>query len=152
MKGTILRQFSYSLLFLAFSICPSTSDIFPGKKHFVRVVNDLEAKRLDVHCYSADDVIDRTLSTKGEQLEFEFRSVVNTYWNCSMNSVVGHVGIEAYISEDPLIDECGGVHCIWNAREDGIYLYRIKHSDYVKKYDWIPKPLRVRSIKRNVRP
>ncbi|KAI5339481.1 hypothetical protein L3X38_018753 [Prunus dulcis] len=32
--------------------------------------------------------------------------------------------------------ECGGAHCIWKAKEDGIYLFHIQTKEDKKMHDW----------------
>ncbi|ONI29881.1 hypothetical protein PRUPE_1G219300 [Prunus persica] len=63
--------------------------VTPFKKFFVRIVNNLDNKRLDFDCRSEDSVIDRSLPASGDEFEFGFR--VNfqftTYFFCNLWSL-----------------------------------------------------------------
>ncbi|CAB4292526.1 unnamed protein product [Prunus armeniaca] len=138
MKGKTLRVLYYFLLLASLAFKPSScsSTLSIGKKYFVRIVNDLDNKPLDFSCKSGDDQINRSLPNAGSNFEFGFRLGFTTQFNCDLRYSTYHAMIIAFRDDEALLNDCGGVHCIWSAREDGIYLYRIKHDDYKKWYDW----------------
>lgn len=115
----------------------------PFKKYFVRVINDLGASRvLQFHCMSKDDDLGlRTLPSIGE---FEFKFRINfsgsTLFSCDFTYLNHHVTFDAFRADEDFLKTCSGVHCIWEARPDGIYLMDREHI-YKKKYSWDQKTM-----------
>nr|XP_011460994.1 PREDICTED: uncharacterized protein LOC105350517 [Fragaria vesca subsp. vesca] len=108
----------------------------PFKKFFVRIINEVGLHKLDVTCKSKNDVLVRTLPP-GNHFEFGFR--VNfpgsTLFHCDLRYLNHHAGFVAFKTDLDFLPHCSGVHCIWQARQDGIYLM---DSDqvYQKRLGW----------------
>ncbi|KAI5348330.1 PREDICTED: S-homolog [Prunus dulcis] len=115
----------------------SCIDIFPGKKHFVRIVNQLEKEQLDYHCRSADDDLGlRSLLPNGEW-EFGFRNdFLKTHWDCDFWYANYSAHFRAFDLDDDFLEKCGGAHCIWAAREDGISLFSITENEWYIELGW----------------
>ncbi|ONI29885.1 hypothetical protein PRUPE_1G219700 [Prunus persica] len=139
MQRKSIFQFYCFLFFLGLaSAAQRDTSVTPFKKFFVRIVNNLDAKKLDFECKSQEDVIARSLAARGDEFEFGFRLDIqlSTYYFCDLWYLNYHVGFHAFQVDEQLLDLCGGVHCIWQAQEDGIYLYNIQRGNWLRKYSW----------------
>lgn len=137
MKGKAMRQLFYFVLFLSLAFGPrSCFGFWPGKKHFVRIKNELSTQQLNYHCESdMDDLGDRILAPH-QEWEFKFRASFDTYFQCSMWYANFIVTFDVFYPSDAFMDRCGGVHCIWRTQESGIYLFHINTGEWEKMYDW----------------
>lgn len=114
----------------------------PGKKKFVRIVNNLNnGERLNFRCQSKNDDLGVRSLAVNEQFEFGFR--VNfwgrTLFFCHLWFLDKQASFVAYKSNLDFQTECGGAHCIWTAREDGVYLLHINepyHNEDKLTYLW----------------
>ncbi|XP_004309768.1 PREDICTED: uncharacterized protein LOC101313175 [Fragaria vesca subsp. vesca] len=107
-----------------------------GKKYFVRIVNNLDGNQeLTFKCFSEDDIIGPRTIPPNEQFEFEFRETLFTFFQRSAWYSNYTCDFQAF-NQKAVDAHCGGVHCIWTARQDGMYLFNIQTQEYVKKSDW----------------
>ena len=140
MNQMIIAQF-YCFVFIllqAFGLSTSSNLIFGLPTRHVRIVNHLNNKILTYHCKSGDDDLGvRTLKPNGEW-EFSFRPTFYavTEFYCYFFYENFHTAFDVYKDDGKLNVQCGGVHCIWTAQDDGFYLYNLKKNQNVKMHDW----------------
>nr|POE64653.1 hypothetical protein CFP56_64800 [Quercus suber]POE64654.1 hypothetical protein CFP56_64801 [Quercus suber]POE97982.1 hypothetical protein CFP56_51964 [Quercus suber] len=141
MEQRIISKFYCFVLVLLFGFCLCSSfTLVPWelRKHYVRIVNNLNNKTLNYHCKSGDDDLGlKTLQFK-EEWEFSFHLNVRdtTLFYCYFSYENFHAAFVAFNGDPDHRLDCGGDHCIWTAQEDGFYLYQIKHNENVKQHDW----------------
>ncbi|KAJ4846683.1 hypothetical protein Tsubulata_049343, partial [Turnera subulata] len=100
---------------------------FLSRRYHVRIVNNLNSNILDLHCKSGDNDLREQDISKNSDFGFSF---CKNYWGttlfwCNFNWGDNHGGgyhiwwdkQEGY-TECP----CPHYHCIWSARDDGLYL------------------------------
>ncbi|PQM33884.1 uncharacterized protein Pyn_08939 [Prunus yedoensis var. nudiflora] len=84
-----------------------------------------------------DDFGLRSLPPNGEY-EWGFR--VNfwgsTLYFCNFWYLDNHGVFDVSRDTIDFLYECGGAHCIWKAKEDGIYLFHIPTKEDKKLHDW----------------
>ncbi|VVA35128.1 PREDICTED: S- [Prunus dulcis] len=145
MMGSTPRwQLHFFLVLLALAFVGQIScfnpDPIPGRKHFVRLVNNLRNGQLLVKCGSEtpDDLLGEHLLGTNEEYEFGFRMNLyrTKFYRCDMSYSNYHNRFEAFTATKHFLEKCGGVHCIWRAQEDGISLYNIKHDQWSLIYGW----------------
>lgn len=140
MKRGAVFQFCCLVFFLGLaSVAHGDSWATPGKKYFIRIVNNLDNKQLAFVRKSADDVISHSLPHRGDQFEFGFRLNFfgTTLYFCNLKYQNHHVVFDAWKLDKQLLRLCGGgVHCIWRAQEDGIYLFNTQWGSWIRKYVW----------------
>lgn len=108
------------------------------RRFHVQIENGLAKETLWAHCKSGDD--DLQVRQLGPQGQFNWAFKLNirgtTLYFCHLWWNGGQHSYESFKANDKLIQgECGGTSCIWQAREDGIYLKHGK-GDYKFKYAW----------------
>lgn len=112
----------------------------PLKKNFVRIINNLNnGETLNFRCQSKDDDLDVRSLAVNEQFEFGFR--VNfwgrTLYFCNLWYLDKHAVFDAFKPTMDFKAECGGSHhCIWTAKEDGVYLLNVSTNENIMKYVW----------------
>ncbi|CAB4278131.1 unnamed protein product [Prunus armeniaca] len=142
MKGSskAIWQFYCVVLLLASAFAPSTSYwIRRGlTKDYVRIVNNLNNQQLQYQCKSKDDDFGlRSLPPNGEY-EWGFRVNLwgSTLYFCNFWYLDNHAVFDVFRDTIDFLYECGGAHCIWKAKEDGIYLFHIQTKEDKKMHDW----------------
>nr|POE97983.1 hypothetical protein CFP56_51965 [Quercus suber] len=107
------------------------------RKHYVRIVNNLNNKPLNYHCKSGDDDLGLKTPQFKEEWEFSFHLNIQDImlFYCYFSYENFHAAFVALNGDPDQRLDCGGDHCIWTAQEDGFYLYQIKHNQNVKQYD-----------------
>ena len=141
MKQRIIFLFYCFVFVILFGFHQSSSfTLIPWelRRHYVKIVNNLNNKPLNYHCKSGDnDFGPKTLQFK-EEWEFSFYINLQdtTLFYCYFSYEIFHAAFEVFNGDPDHRLDCGGDHCIWMAQEDGFYLYQIKHNENVKKHDW----------------
>ena len=115
------------ILALAFGLSNAWTwwDHEPGKKKFVRIVNQLDNGHvLNFRCQSKNDDLGVHSLAVNQQYEFHFRINVwgTTLFFCHLWYLDRSVRFDAFKADQEWFAECDGDHCIWNARESGIFL------------------------------
>ncbi|PRQ41577.1 putative plant self-incompatibility S1 [Rosa chinensis] len=137
-----LGQIYCVVLLIALAFGSSNASInFPGTKKFVRIVNNLsKGERLNFHCQSKDNDIGVRSLAVNEQYEFSFRINIwrTTLFFCRLWYSDKHAEFVAFKVSYDFYQDCGNQdHCIWTAKEDGVYLkdeleiFWVKNSIYV---------------------
>nr|XP_023922412.1 S-protein homolog 5-like [Quercus suber] len=140
MEQRIISQFYCFVLVLLFGFCLSSSYMLQPRefrKHYVRIVNNLNNKPLNYHCKSGDDDLGLKTPQFKEEWEFSFHLNIQDImlFYCYFSYENFHAAFVALNGDPDQRLDCGGDHCIWTAQEDGFYLYQIKHNQNVKQYD-----------------
>ncbi|CAL9013003.1 unnamed protein product [Prunus brigantina] len=130
MQVQTLRVLYYFLLLASIAFKPSSCS--PGKRFYVVISNNLENKRLDFSCESLN--INGSLPTAGSQFDIVVDFEITKQFNCDLRYSTYHATIIAFRDENTFAIDCGGVYCIWSAKESGIYL--VTHNGFKKMYDW----------------
>ncbi|KAK8561229.1 hypothetical protein V6N13_149601 [Hibiscus sabdariffa] len=112
-------------------------------KWHVHVVNGLSNNKiLFVHCKSADDDLEMNNLTVGSETEWTFRTTIigKTLFWCYVASRSDHVHarFDVFWEDNDLFEKCAWKHCIWTAKDDGIYLMNVPQSDneFVHNWEW----------------
>ncbi|XP_022143839.1 S-protein homolog 1-like [Momordica charantia] len=111
----------------------------------VHVVNNLNNNFLDVHCKSKDDDLGYQRLVRGADFQWSFK--VN-FWGttlfwCNLHKPGAYVTFEVFWPESRnawLRNRChNGTegHCIWTAKDDGIYLRNIPTNSEELIHKWI---------------
>ena len=125
------------LLFLALALGLSTSSGVPHlRKHYVRFINQLDNKVLNVNCKNQNPYIDLNLHILLPQEEYEFSYMVNRtmLFNCDLRH--GSTSAVFPVSDRTTKRQCGGNHCVWKAQEDGVYVLNRKTNVYKFMHGW----------------
>ncbi|KAK8614882.1 hypothetical protein V6N13_068671 [Hibiscus sabdariffa] len=107
----------------------------------VHVVNGLSSNKiLFIHCKSADDDLGEHNLTAGNEFQWKFKTnffVTTLFW-CFMASRSDHVHAKFNVFEmdEALFYRCNWKHCIWIAKDDGIYLRNIPQNYDEFRYKW----------------
>ncbi|KAM1045289.1 hypothetical protein ACFX13_037067 [Malus domestica] len=139
MKGNTVMQLFYFSLFVALAFGPSaTSGLWPGRKRFVRIVNNLgNNQQLTYHCWSQDDDLGVRYLPPNQEWEWKFHLDFESVWDCDFSFSNYHAHkINVFFPSDKFIGRCGGAHCIWKAEDQGLSLFHIKGNFWEKVYDW----------------
>ncbi|KAK8614892.1 hypothetical protein V6N13_068681 [Hibiscus sabdariffa] len=109
---------------------------------YVHVVNGLSNNKiLLVHCKSKDDDLgEHHLSVGSEtQWHFKINLIRSTLFFCYMASESDHVHVrlDVFWYDSKLFYMCNWEHCIWIAKDDGIYLtnLRDKHDSFMHRWE-----------------
>ncbi|KAK8635663.1 hypothetical protein V6N13_004390 [Hibiscus sabdariffa] len=107
----------------------------------VHVVNGLSNNKiLLVHCKSADDDLGERHLTVGSETQWHFKIAIigSTLFFCFMASDSDHVHVrlDVFWLDQELFYRCNYKHCIWTARDDGIYLKNIPDNIDEFKHGW----------------
>ncbi|PRQ41573.1 putative plant self-incompatibility S1 [Rosa chinensis] len=110
-----------------------------GRKKFVRIVNNLNnGERLNFRCQSKN--VDLGVHSLAVNEQFQFHFKVNfwgrTLFFCRLWYLDKHVEIVAFKSNLDFQENCGGDHCIWIGKEDGVYMFRNSKNENILTYLW----------------
>ncbi|BFG14171.1 hypothetical protein CerSpe_004450 [Prunus speciosa] len=143
MKGSKgIWQLYCVVLFLALSFGLSTPWRWPSTpftKNFVRIVNNLSNNQsFTSHCKSNDNDIGFHTLAPNEQYEWKFRvnMISSTLYFCNFWYKDYHNVFDAFKAKYEFIYDCGGAHCVWKAKDDGIYLTQGQTMEDKKWFDW----------------
>ncbi|CAL9024060.1 unnamed protein product, partial [Prunus brigantina] len=104
---------------------------------YVRIVNNLNNQQLQYQCNSKGD--DFGLRSLPPKREYEWGFRVNfwdiTLYLCNFWYLDNHGVFAVFRDTTDFLYECGGAHCIWKAKEDGIYLFHIQTKEDKKLHD-----------------
>lgn len=106
------------------------------RKHYVKFINQLDNKVLNVNCKNLNPYIDLNLHILLPKEEYEFNYNVARGMSFSCDLRHGFTSKVFTVSDAPTKRECGGNHCIWKAEDAGIYLLNRKTNQYKFKYGW----------------
>ncbi|KAJ0111752.1 hypothetical protein Patl1_01642 [Pistacia atlantica] len=116
---------------------PVTESIF--NKFQVFILNNFQNNTLEAHCKSRDDDLGlRHLPVHGEfNWKFRMNLKASTLYFCNLWWTGGHLAFDAFkVDEKFLFEFCSISYCRWKAQEDGIYVYSVKHKQYMFMYKW----------------
>lgn len=134
MGSKAVFQLCFFLFFLGFASL-AQGDI----DYNLRIVNKLNKTELIVDCSSPDEETGRDLPAGGK---FEFAIYEQEYapYYCHLWKTVGSTHSDTFFKafswSKEFLARCGGVHCVWQVREDGVYLYNSKSSNYTRMQVW----------------
>ncbi|XP_056689964.1 S-protein homolog 1-like [Spinacia oleracea] len=109
-------------------------------KYHIAVINGLSNETLNVHCKS--DSQDKGLQILAVNTNFTWSISTSftsqAFFNCNIiKEHGGKIEFLAFLDNAKFIDDgCGGRHCFWKARDNGLYLWHIPDQIYVFKYGW----------------
>ncbi|XP_018856804.1 S-protein homolog 7-like [Juglans regia] len=124
-------------LVLVFAFGLSSSSRVPReRKHYVKFINNLSNKVLNVNCKNEKPYIDLTLHILLPKEEYEFNYIVGRgmAFRCDLRH--GSTSKAFLVSDRAIKRECGRNHCIWKAQDDGVYLLNRKTNQYTFKFGW----------------
>ncbi|KAG2708115.1 hypothetical protein I3843_05G161300 [Carya illinoinensis] len=127
------------VLVLAFGLSSSTR-VPRVRKHYVKFINNLNNKVLNVNCKNQKPYIDLNLHILLPKEEYEFNYIIGRDMTFSCNLRHGFTSTDFPVSDRAIKRECGGNHCIWKAQDDGVYLLNRKMNQYKYKYGWDKGP------------
>ncbi|CAN6684700.1 unnamed protein product [Malus baccata var. baccata] len=118
---------------------PVSNSIFDKMR--VHVINGLTNETLNVHCQSKDDDLGSHDVSVNEEYSWKFKL---NFWDttlffCNLSWKGGHKSFDAYSSA--ITDVCEESDCRWRATGDGIYLFIIKHKEYVQDITSFEPPM-----------
>ncbi|KAL8551097.1 hypothetical protein ACS0TY_000250 [Phlomoides rotata] len=104
-------------------------------KFTVHVVNKLPGQ-MKLHCRSKNDDLGDHFQNPTDVYNFSFcdNYFGGTLFSCQLWWGNKEVGFNAFRSKDQN-ENCDDGQCTWEARPDGIYVYK-KYGGFTKKYDW----------------
>lgn len=113
-------------------------------QYWVIIENEVTDDTIDIHCVGgATKFKDLGLYhiPVNSNFNWTFHSsfLFVTQYNCLLTSpdLGWQIEIRAFADEPKFVDKsCGGRHCFWSARDEGIFLYNIKEKKYHFIGDW----------------
>ncbi|KAK8479353.1 hypothetical protein V6N12_074552 [Hibiscus sabdariffa] len=107
----------------------------------VHAVNGLSSNKiLFIHCKSADNDLGEHNLTAGNEFQWKFKENLlgTTLFWCFMASRSDHVHAKfnVFVINKDLFYRCNWKHCIWIAKDDGIYLKNIPQGYDEFHYTW----------------
>ncbi|KAG2701899.1 hypothetical protein I3843_06G061800 [Carya illinoinensis] len=137
MKSMGIAKLYCLALVLALALGLSSAARAPRlRKHYVKFINNLDNKVLNVNCKNLKPYIDLNLHILLPKEEYEFNYEVTRDMNFTCNLRHGFTSQDFTVSDAPTKRECGGNHCIWKAEDTGISLLNRKTNQYKYKYGW----------------
>ncbi|XP_041011370.1 S-protein homolog 7-like [Juglans microcarpa x Juglans regia] len=123
------------VLVLAFGLS-SSARVPRGREHYVKFINNLSNKVLNVNCKNQKPYIDLELQILLPKEEYEFKYIVgrDVAFSCDLRH--GFTSKAFPVSDRAITRECGGNHCNWKAQDDGVYLLNPKTNQYKFKFGW----------------
>ena len=115
--------------------------LFPVHYEF-NIENALTKDVLDVNCNSNNDgALGLTHIPLHGNYTHRFKTglLKTVTYTCTLSipTTRAFKVFEVFIDAQKFIDnQCGGRHCFWKVQDDGIHLYQIHESQYIKRYDW----------------
>ncbi|XVF81123.1 hypothetical protein PTKIN_Ptkin15bG0131100 [Pterospermum kingtungense] len=112
------------------------------KTWHVHAVNGMTHKRiLFLHCKSADDDLGIRNLTVGGEFSWKFKPRVfgkTLFWCYMAADKLGHATFDVYWIDDNFFYMCNWKHCIWTAKDDGIYLKNVPENRDELRHKWEP--------------
>ncbi|KAK8555568.1 hypothetical protein V6N13_046096 [Hibiscus sabdariffa] len=109
----------------------------------VHVINGFTGtnETLEAHCKSKDDDLGVRHVAVHNEFNWSFHIAPifpRTKFYCHMWWSGGEKYLDVFWSSRKFLDECGGNHCHWMSRNDGIYFFNFNSKQYILKYNWDP--------------
>jgi hypothetical protein len=137
MKSTTMAKFYCLALVLVLAFGLSSSVRVPRiRKHYVKFINNLNNKVLNVNCKNLNPYIDLNLHILLPKEEYEFNYNVTRSMAFSCDLRHGFTSSVFAVSDKVTKRDCGGNHCIWKAEDTGVYLLNRRTNRYKFKYGW----------------
>ena len=123
------------VLVLAFGMS-SAARVPRVRKHYLKFINNLNNKVLNVNCKNLNPYIDLNLHIllPSETYEFNYDITRSMQFSCDLRH--GFTSKVFTVSDKATKRACGGNHCIWTAKDDGVYLLNRKTNQNKFMYGW----------------
>ena len=126
----------FLFLALAFGLISTSSEVPHLRKRYVRFINQLDNKVLNVNCKNLNPYIDLSLHILLPKEEYEFNYNANRTMLFSCDLRHGFTSSVFNVSDTTTKRQCSGNHCVWKAQEDGVYLLNRKTNVYKLMHGW----------------
>ena len=137
MKNMRIAKLYCIALFLVLAFGLSSSTRVPHvRKHYLKFINNLSNKVLNVNCKNLNPYIDLNLHIllPGEVYEFNYDITRTMNFSCDLRH--GSTSSVFSIGDKATKRACGGNHCIWKSQDDGVYLLNRRTKQYKFMYKW----------------
>ncbi|KAE8023543.1 hypothetical protein FH972_009224 [Carpinus fangiana] len=135
-RATMAKLYCLAIvLVLAFGLS-SSARVRRTRKHYVKFINNLNNKVLNVNCKNQNPYIDLNLQIllPKQDYEFNYNATRTMAFTCNLRH--GFTSSDFGVSDKATKRECGGNHCIWKAEDTGVYLLNLITKQYKFKYGW----------------
>nr|POE89222.1 hypothetical protein CFP56_72883 [Quercus suber] len=139
MKNMRIAKLYCIALFLVLAFGLSSSTRVPHvRKHYLKFINNLSNKVLNVNCKNLNPYVDLNLHIllPGEVYEFNYDITRTMNFSCDLRH--GFTSTVFSIGDKATKRACGGNHCIWKSQDDGVYLLnrRTKQFKFIIISKW----------------